>query len=94
MCTIFNFIKEHDIDIEGITIDDPPVKWVSPHDFRGSIIINTDDKTFKNEIYSSQKFETNLYAVLNFLNDHIEDKEYFMPIKGINTAGQALHPPP
>jgi hypothetical protein len=68
--------------IERITID-PDIKWVSPHDFQGSIIIKIEDKKMENIIFSSQKFGTNLYAVLNFLNDYIEDKEYFMPISGV-----------
>jgi hypothetical protein len=85
MDRIFGFINEH--DIENMLVDtnskSSDVKWVSPHDFRGSIIIHIDDKSFENTINSSQKFETNLYAVLNFLNDHIDDKEYFMPISGV-----------
>jgi hypothetical protein len=68
--------------ISRITID-PNTKWVSPHDFRGSIIINIGDKKMENVIYSSQKFETNLYEVLNILNDFIEEEEYFMPISGV-----------
>jgi hypothetical protein len=82
---IFSFIDEH--DIENMLVDSDTqssdIKWVSPHDFRGSIIIHIDDKAFENTINSSQKFETNLYAVLNFLNDYIEDKEYFMSISGV-----------
>jgi hypothetical protein len=85
MENIFSFINEH--GIEDILIDSDTkssdVKWVSPHDFRGSITINIGDKIFENVINSSQKFGTHLYAVLNFLNDYIEDKEYFMPISGV-----------
>jgi hypothetical protein len=64
-------------------IIDPDIKWVSPHDFKGTIIINIEDKKMENIIFSSQKFDTNLYAVLNILNDFIEEEEYFMPINGV-----------
>jgi len=80
MIYIYDFIKSHEPEQE---IKDAEHRWVTAHDFKGSIIINIDNVIFENIIYSSQDFENNLYTVLNYLNSLVDDKKYIMPIRGV-----------
>jgi hypothetical protein len=76
---IYNYIVENEIELEI----NKATGWQGSHDFYGSIIININSKIYENEINSTQEFNNNLYKILNYLNDIIEDKTKFMPIYGV-----------
>jgi hypothetical protein len=76
---IYNFIKEHEIEQEIKLIG----RWRAAEEFKGSFILIINDNNYKYEIHPDQDFENNLYTVLNFLNNLIDEKEYMMPIKGV-----------
>jgi len=80
MIYIYDFIKNNEPEQK---IKNAKSRWTSAHDFNGSVIINIDNLIFENIIYSDQDFENNLYMVLNFLNNLIDDEEYIMPIRGV-----------
>jgi hypothetical protein len=82
---IYNYIYENEMELEIKTA----TGWCGDHDFYGSIFINIDNKIYENEIHSTQDYENNLYKILNFLNDLIENKYYYMPIYGVGEYGVA-----
>jgi hypothetical protein len=75
---IYNFINEHEIEKEIKKRTD----WYGSNDFHGSIIVSINNKLYENSIHSTQEFDNNLYKILNYLNDFIQDDYYLMQYTG------------
>jgi hypothetical protein len=53
------------------------------YDIYNFIVKHEVEEEYEYRINPDQEFENNLYAILNFLDDYIVDKDYLMPILGV-----------
>jgi hypothetical protein len=58
-------------------------RFRAAEEFRGVFILMINEEEYEFRINPDQEFENNLYAILNFLDDYIVDKDYLMPILGV-----------